>query len=130
MIPAARPWAATASFSGAVGLLLCAFASHGAESVEYALWLRLGGFALILHAMVALLALGLVPNGWGRLSAGLFIVGGLVFALSLAAMTQGAPRWFGAITPVGGLLMIAGWLALTWAFMRPLGAGEADQAEG
>lgn len=129
MILASRRWAATAAFSGAVGLLLCAFASHGAETAEYALWLRLGGFGLILHAMAALLALGLVPNGWGRLSAGLLIVGGLVFGLSLAAMAQGAPRWLGAVTPVGGLMMIFGWLTLTWAFMRPLSASETDPVD-
>lgn len=130
MTLAARPWAAFAAFCGGLGLMLCAFASHGAETPEYALWLRLGGFGLVLHTLAALLALGLSPDRWGRISAALFLFGGLVFALSLAAMTFGAPRWMGIVTPGGGLAMIFGWLALAWAFMRPINTDAAEKQGG
>lgn len=124
MTAAARPYAALGALCGALGLILCAFASHGVSDPQNGFWLRIGGFCLAIQALAAIVALGFVPDRLGRISAVLFLAGGLVFAFSLAAMAFGGPRWLGAVTPFGGLSMILGWVVLIWAFLRPMAAEE------
>lgn len=105
---------ALAALSGAVAVIAGAFAAHGAAA-KAAEWLRTGAQYQLVHAVAALVALGL-PKGRG--AALLFLLGSAVFAGTLYAMALGWPRWLGAVTPVGGAAMIGGWLVLAAAVWR------------
>jgi len=105
-----------AALSGAAAVVAGAFGAHGAQG-QAAEWLRTGGQYQLIHAVAAVVALGIAR---GQAAAVLFVVGGWIFGGTLYAMALGAPRWFGAITPIGGLALIGGWLALGWAlWQRP-----------
>ena len=120
MIAVSRPWAGVAALCGLVGLLLCAFASHGVDDPQHGLWLRIGGFCLLMHAIVAINALALIHDELGRVVAALFLLGCTIFTGMLTIIVFGGPRWLGAVVPFGGLLMIMGWLMMAWAFFRPI----------
>lgn len=98
-----------AALSGAIAVGAGAFGAHGASG-SAAEWLRTGAHYQLVHAVAALVALGLEARG----PAWLFVGGAAIFAGTLYLMALGAPRWFGAITPIGGTLLIAGWLWLAW----------------
>jgi uncharacterized membrane protein YgdD (TMEM256/DUF423 family) len=119
MTATSRRLAATAALWGAAGLILCAFASHGVDDEQHSLWMRLGGFCMLIHAAAAIPILGLVRTGRACAVAALFFAGSGVFAGTLAGMTFGGPRWLGAVTPMGGLMMIIGWLLLAVTFLQP-----------
>lgn len=118
MTESSRRLCGTGAIWGALGLILCAFAAHGVDHPREALWLRLGGICMLVHAVMVILIANLVPTRSGRVVAGLFLIGSAVFAGTLAAMTLGAPRWLGAVTPAGGLTMLSGWFLLAWVFFR------------
>ena len=107
-------WGALAALSGAVAVLAGAFAAHGASG-RAAQWLQTGAEYQMIHAVAALVALGL-PRGRG--AAILFVGGGALFAGTLYLMALGGPKWLGAITPLGGAAMIGGWLVLVLAALR------------
>ena len=107
-------WGALAALSGAVAVVAGAFGAHGASG-RMAEWLRTGAEYQMIHAVAALVALGL-PKG--RNAALLFIVGGALFAGTLYAMACGGPKWLGAVTPLGGAAMIGGWLVLALAALK------------
>jgi uncharacterized membrane protein YgdD (TMEM256/DUF423 family) len=105
---------ALAALSGAVAVLAGAFGAHGAAD-KAAEWLRTGAEYQMVHAVAALLALGL-PRGRG--AAMLLLGGSVLFAGTLYAMAVGGPKWLGAVTPLGGAAMIVGWLVLAIAASR------------
>lgn len=107
-------WGALAALSGAVAVIAGAFGAHGVSG-KTAEWLRTGAEYQMIHAVAALVALGL-PKGRG--AAVLFVGGGALFAGTLYAMACGGPKWLGAITPLGGAAMIGGWLVLALAALR------------
>jgi len=104
-----------AALSGAVAVMAGARGAHGATG-EAAEWLRTGSHYQMVHAVAALVAMGLPGGRWPAL---LFVVGAAFFAGSLYAMAYGVPAraiWF--VTPLGGLLLIAGWVWLAIGMMR------------
>lgn len=103
-----RPLAVAACLSGALAVVIGAFAAHGAGPQVKAL-LTTGGHYLLTHAVFAVVCAalplrGVVLAGW------LALAGGLVFALSLSLIGLAGLPALGAVAPIGGLLMIAGWL--------------------
>jgi len=115
----AKLWISIAAGSGALGVIMGAFAAHGLEARvdEKALgWVKTGAHYQMIHALALLgwalwlqnRSLDSTVNhssfpGWG------FSIGMAVFSGTLYAMALGGPRWLGAITPIGGTLMIAAW---------------------
>ena len=113
----------TASFLGALSVILGAFAAHKLKEILEASLLQTFETAVkyqMYHAL-ALLAVGiifkdfsskqLVWSGWS------FIVGTILFSGSLYLLCfikhqNLSATWVGAITPFGGLCFIAGWLFL------------------
>lgn len=105
---------ALAALSGAVAVAAGAFAAHGAAG-RAAEWLRTGAEYQMVHAVAAMVAVGL-PRGRG--AAMLLIAGSALFAGTLYAMAMGGPKWLGAVTPLGGAAMIGGWVVLAAALLR------------
>lgn len=113
----------TASFLGALAVILGAFAAHQLKEIlapEILQVFETGVRYQLYHAM-ALLAAGILYKefpvkqllwaGYG------FIAGTLLFSGSLYLLCfikhQHLPAtWVGAITPLGGLCFIAGWLMM------------------
>lgn len=107
-----------AALSGAIAVGAGAFGAHGASGAA-AEWLKTGAHYQLIHAVAALVALGLGTRGLeARGPAWLFVAGGAIFAGTLYLMALGLPRWLGAVTPIGGTLLIAGWLWLAWLAIR------------
>jgi uncharacterized membrane protein YgdD (TMEM256/DUF423 family) len=105
---------AAAALSGAVAVLAGAFGAHGAAG-KAAEWLRTGAQYQMVHAIAALVALGM-PRGRG--AAWLLVGGSALFAGTLYLMALGGPKWLGAVTPLGGAAMIVGWLVLAVVVVR------------
>jgi uncharacterized membrane protein YgdD (TMEM256/DUF423 family) len=99
---------ALAALAGAVAVAAGAFGAHGASG-RAAEWLRTGSQYQLIHAVIALVALG---SPRGHKAALAFVGGGAIFGGTLYAMALGAPRWLGAVTPIGGALLILGWVLL------------------
>lgn len=105
--------AALAALSGAIAVGAGAFGAHGVQG-QAADWLRTGGLYQLVHAVAALVAVGMGARGAGWALLG----GSALFAGTLYAMALGAPRILGAVTPLGGAAMIGGWLWLAWIAFR------------
>lgn len=113
-----RPLALAAALSGAFGVIIGAFAAHGAGPAIKAL-LTAGGHYLLIHALLAL-ACAAWPGrtrlvqiaGW------LAVAGGWVFCMALALIGWTSTPAFGAVAPIGGVLMIGAWLLLGLAAFR------------
>jgi uncharacterized membrane protein YgdD (TMEM256/DUF423 family) len=113
-----RNLAALAAFSGALAVLIGAFAAHGAGPQVKTL-LTTGGHYLMVHAVLALVCA--IWPGRDRLvllAGWLAAVGGLVFCLALSAIALLNLSAMGAIAPIGGMLMIAAWLMLLVSVLR------------
>lgn len=107
--------AVLAALSGAVAVAAGAFGAHGANGAA-AEWLKTGAHYQLVHAVAALVAVGMGQ----RIATWLFVGGGAVFAGTLYLMALGAPHWLGAVTPLGGAALIAGWVGLAvGAWRRP-----------
>ena len=113
-----RNLAAFAALSGALAVLIGAFAAHGAGPQVRTL-LTTGGHYLMVHALLALVCAVwpgrdrlVVAAGW------LAAVGGLVFCLAWSAVALLSLTVMGAIAPIGGVLMIAAWVLLLVAALR------------
>lgn len=102
-----------AALSAALAVAAGAFGAHGAASPQAAEWLKTGGMYQLIHAVAAIVIMGVA-----RGAAIMLLVGAAIFAATLYLMALGAPRWLGAITPIGGSLLIAGWLWAAWAYWR------------
>lgn len=105
--------AVLAALSGALAVAAGAFGAHAASG-QAAEWLRTGGHYQLVHAVAALVAVGM----GARVASWLFVGGGVVFAGTLYLMALGLPRWLGAVTPIGGAALIAGWVCLAWTLAK------------
>ncbi|MGF1836189.1 DUF423 domain-containing protein [Photobacterium sanguinicancri] len=113
-----------ATLSGAITVILGAFAAHGlkAQLSPYLLDVFKTGVQYQGLHSVALIGCGL----WARILpskavsyAALFFGAGIVcFSGSLYALALTGIKWFGPITPLGGFCFIFGWVALTVAAWR------------
>jgi uncharacterized membrane protein YgdD (TMEM256/DUF423 family) len=123
-----KGWIAVAALSGALSVIVGAFAAHGLDphteaGLQARGWLQTGSQYEAVHAL-AMLAVATLSTA-GRLSArlatwaqGLFLAGSVFFPGALYALALGGPLWFGAVAPVGGLAFILGWLCLAGAALR------------
>lgn len=113
----------TASFLGALSVILGAFAAHKLKDILEASLLQTFETAVkyqMYHAL-ALLAVGilykdfsskpLIWSGWSII-AGTILFSGSLYLLCFIKHQNLSATWVGAITPFGGLLFIAGWLLL------------------
>jgi len=132
MRDAARIWIAVAALSGAISVIVGAFAAHGLDlrteaGLKAREWLQTGSHYQMVHAlaMLGVCALGgaeLLNARLAGVALWLFLVGSVLFPGALYSLSFGGPRWFGAVAPVGGLAFIAGWVFLAIAaFKRPIG---------
>lgn len=113
-----RNLAAFAALSGALAVLIGAFAAHGAGPQIKTL-LTTGAHYQMVHAVLALVCA--VWPGRDRLvvlAGWLAAVGGMVFCLALSAIALLSLTVMGAIAPIGGVLMIAAWLLLLVSALR------------
>lgn len=113
----------TASFFGALSVVLGAFAAHKLKEIYAPDLLQIFETAVkyqMYHA-IALLVTGILykefPNKLLLWTGNLFITGILLFSGSLYALCilkhqDIAANWLGPVTPLGGLCFIAGWLLL------------------
>lgn len=129
---AARLWIVVAALSGAIAVIIGAFAAHGLDlRTEAGLkardWLQTGSHYQMVHALAmlgvcALAGAELLNVRLSVVALWLFLVGSVLFPGALYSLSFGGPRWFGAVAPIGGLAFIAGWVFLAIAaFKRPIG---------
>lgn len=129
---AARLWIVVAALSGAIAVIVGAFAAHGLDlRTEAGLkardWLQTGSHYQMVHALAmlgvcALAGAELLNVRLSVVALWLFLVGSVLFPGALYSLSFGGPRWFGAVAPIGGLAFIAGWVFLAIAaFKRPIG---------
>lgn len=121
----------TASFFGALSVVLGAFAAHKLKEIYAPDLLQIFETAVkyqMYHA-IALLATGILykefPNKLLLWTGNLFITGILLFSGSLYALCilkhqDIAANWLGPVTPLGGLCFIAGWLLLAIGISKKL----------
>ena len=117
-----------AAISGALAVILGAFAAHGLKSlpVQYLNAFETGVRYQMYHSLVLLL-LGLLMTPaslavdqnitlsvYAKISGFAFIAGIVLFSGSLygLSLSQGKLNFLGPITPLGGLSLIIGWLFL------------------
>ena len=129
---AARLWIVVAALSGAISVIVGAFAAHGLDlRTEAGLkardWLQTGSHYQMVHALAmlgvcALVGADLLNARLSVVALWLFLVGSALFPGALYSLSFGGPRWFGAVAPIGGLAFIAGWVFLAIAaFKRSIG---------
>ncbi len=115
--------------SGAVSVVLGAFAAHGLKTrldpadlsafhtgVMYQFFHSVGLclVAIWLHQ----LGNGATVRGAASFAAVAFCIGIVLFCGSLYGLSLGGPRWLGPITPLGGLAFIVGWAGFAWSAWR------------
>jgi uncharacterized membrane protein YgdD (TMEM256/DUF423 family) len=120
-----RGWIAIAAISGAVSVIVGAFAAHGLDATTEAgtkarEWLQTGSHYEAVHAIAMLVVAALAASarlkpGLATVAQVLFLVGSILFPGALYALAFQGPRWFGAVAPIGGLAFILGWLTLAAA---------------
>lgn len=110
-----------AGVSGALSVLLGAFAAHGLKqqiSSEMLQVFQTGVKYQAVHATV-MLFLGMMvltrQSDLWSLAAVFIIVGTLLFSGSLYALALGGPKWLGPITPLGGICFISAWIVIVLA---------------
>lgn len=113
----------SASFLGAVSVILGAFAAHKLKDILSADLLQTfeTGVKYQMYHALALLAAGIlykdfsarqiVWSGWCFI-AGTVLFSGSLYLLCFLKQQGLAYKWVGPITPLGGLCFIAGWLLL------------------
>jgi uncharacterized membrane protein YgdD (TMEM256/DUF423 family) len=125
---AAPGWIAFAATSGAVSVIVGAFAAHGLDAETQAKeigWLHTGSqyeslHALAMLAVVALAGAGRLGGRMASVAQWLFMVGSILFPAALYGLAFHFPRWLGAVAPLGGSAFILGWISLAAAaFTRP-----------
>ena len=122
---AAKGWIVAAALSGAISVIVGAFAAHGLDLTTEAGrkardWLQTGSQYEMIHALamlaVVVLARSMLLNGRVAVAAQcLFLAGSVLFPGALYALAFNGPRWFGAVAPIGGTAFILGWLSLAVA---------------
>lgn len=112
-----------AALSGAVAVIVGAFAAHGLDlrteaGIKARDWLQTGSHYEMIHALAMLAVVALSGRLNGRLAVAaqyLFLAGSILFPGVLYSLAFGGPRWFGAVAPFGGLAFVAGWVSLALA---------------
>ncbi|MCG7498367.1 DUF423 domain-containing protein [Vibrio sp. Of7-15] len=113
-----------ASLSGAVSIILGAFAAHGLKSQLSPYLLDVFGTGVQYQAWHSLALLGcgillrICPSKAVSYAALFFTLGIVCFSGSLYALALTGIKWFGPVTPLGGLCFIIGWVALAVAAWR------------
>lgn len=117
-----------AGASGAIAVMLGAFAAHGLKSqlAPYLLSVFETGvlyqfihtFAIVACAILLQLKLDVKSQKYFFIAAICFIIGILCFSGSLYALALTGIKWFGPITPLGGLLFIIGWGVFSFAALN------------
>ena len=119
-------WIVIAAISGAMCVMLGAFASHGLKSIVSAQRLDVFHTAVdyqFYHSL-ALMLVAVLRHHYNSLErqlcqvAGLFCAGILLFSGSLYTLVLTDTPWLGAITPFGGSAFIIGWLYLALSVLR------------
>jgi uncharacterized membrane protein YgdD (TMEM256/DUF423 family) len=122
MTAVAKGWIVVAALSGAIAIVVGAFAAHGLDlSTEAGRkareWLQTGSHYALIHALaivavVAVARAGMLNASLAVVAQSLFLTGSVLFPGALYALAFGGPRWFGAVAPIGGAAFILGWLTL------------------
>ncbi|MDG0969544.1 MAG: DUF423 domain-containing protein [Porticoccaceae bacterium] len=119
-------WLKFISLSGALAVMLGAFAAHGLDdslSDTYMATFRTAVLYHFLHTLALLavicLPVNLVKSHLRPLIAVSFAAGIVVFCGSLYALVLLDVPAMGMITPLGGVAFIVGWLLLFFAARRP-----------
>jgi len=109
-------WIRLVAVSGALVVLLGAFAAHGLEGYLTLAQRATYDTAVFYHAMHTLALLGVlnltVDSRWLVRSAWCFAIGIVLFSGSLYALAVTGISQLGMITPFGGGAFIIGWLLL------------------
>ena len=118
-------WLRFVALSGALSVLLGAFAAHGLEgqlSDRYMDTFRTAVLYQLLHTLAVLAVISLPDQrakaslcSWAAIS---FALGILLFSGSLYLLVLADIPAMGMITPVGGLAFIVGWALLFFAARR------------
>ncbi len=121
----------TASFLGALSVMLGAFAAHRLKQVAnehtvsiFETGVRYQFYHVFALALVAVL-FKFYPNKLIQLSGWLFILGISLFSGSLYLLTYkiisnlDGLDWVVFVTPIGGVVFIAGWLCLSLGIKDP-----------
>lgn len=125
---AAKGWIVVAALSGAIAVMVGAFAAHGLDLRTEAGpkardWLQTGSHYEIFHALAmlgvcALAGAKLLNARLAVVAQWCFLIGSILFPGALYSLSFGGPRWFGAVAPIGGLAFMAGWVLLAVAALR------------
>lgn len=119
----------TASFFGAVAVILGAFGAHGlkniisadaiviwAKGVEYQFYHT---FALLFLSTFARFRTKLVDIAYYCFTIGIVLFSGSLYLLaSREVLHLNFVNFIGPITPIGGLLLVAGWIFLFFAALK------------
>ncbi len=119
----------TAALTGALSVMLGAFAAHGLKKILSPDNLQVFETAVRyqFYHVFALLAVGILYKEFpGKLMewagrffiAGIILFSGSLYVLCYVKHNEIPLNWLGAITPFGGAAFIAGWLALCIALAR------------
>ena len=119
----------TASFFGAVAVILGAFGAHGLKSVistdALSIWAKgveyqfYHTFALLFLSTFARFRTKLVDIAYFCFTIGILLFSGSLYLLATREVLQlGFVNFIGPVTPVGGLLLVAGWAFLFFAALK------------
>jgi uncharacterized membrane protein YgdD (TMEM256/DUF423 family) len=122
---AAKGWIVVAALSGAISVIVGAFAAHGLDlSTEAGRkareWLQTGSQYELIHALailavVALMRGAMLNGSVAAVTQWLFLAGSVLFPGALYVLAFGGPRWLGAVVPIGGTAFVLGWASLAFA---------------
>jgi len=119
----------TASFFGAVAVILGAFGAHGLKSVistdALSIWAKgveyqfYHTFALLFLSTFARFRTKLVDIAYFCFTIGILLFSGSLYLLATREVLQlGFVNFIGPVTPLGGLLLVAGWMFLFFAALK------------
>ena len=119
-------WLVVAAISGAICVMLGAFAAHSLTSVvsEQRLDVFHTAVDYQFYHSLALMLVVVLRHHYNSLErqlcqvAGLFCAGILLFSGSLYILVLTDMPWLGAITPFGGIAFIIGWFYLALSVLR------------
>jgi len=119
----------TASFFGAVAVILGAFGAHSLKNIlsadALAIWTKgieyqfYHTFALLFLSTFARFRTKLVDLSYLCFTIGILLFSGSLYLLALRnVLNLNFIHFIGPITPIGGLLLVAGWILLFFAALK------------